>query len=185
MLKKHFSKLLLVLFATVSLGANAATFNVAGGVTAATGALAGLTPIGTPVAGPIVVDDTAVAAGLAGAGDILGANVSVGGFCFSSDVVPLCGGSVVPITAFDAASLTFAGGMPTGGLLDVRAVSPTFGFTLIINFDFDAGTFFAADTGGAFGTVSGDIAFAPVPVPAAVWFMGSALLGLIGMRRRA
>lgn len=34
-------------------------------------------------------------------------------------------------------------------------------------------------------TTQGELSYAPVPVPAAVWMFGSALIGLIGARRRA
>lgn len=33
--------------------------------------------------------------------------------------------------------------------------------------------------------LDGDLSYAPVPVPAAVWLFGSALLGFLGLRRRA
>jgi hypothetical protein len=37
---------------------------------------------------------------------------------------------------------------------------------------------------GSFGNITGYITESPVPVPAAVWLLGTGLLGLIGIRRR-
>ena len=51
-------------------------------------------------------------------------------------------------------------------------------------FDPVAGSFAVSVFGSTVITVVGDLTVAPVPVPAAVWLMGSGLLGLAGMRRR-
>ncbi len=185
MFKKTFTSLALALIATVSLSANAATLTYSGEVTGATGAFVALTPLGTPVGGPISVDDAALAAGSIGIADILSIDVNVGGFCFATGTGD-CGGmgTLVPITSIDTAMITGTSGT-LGGSFSVTAFSPTFMVSIPIVFDLDAGTF-SAD-GGALGTVSGigSLEAAPVPVPAAVWLFGSALLGMMGIRRRA
>jgi len=185
MLKKYISTLFVAILATASLSANAATLTYEGEVTGATGAFVALTPPGmTPVGGPIEVDDAALAAGSIGIADITAVDVNVGGFCFS--LTGDCGGmgTLVPITSIDSAAITGTGGQ-LGGSFSVTAFSPTFMVSIPIFFDLDAGTF-SAD-GGALGTVSGvgTLSAAEIPVPAAAWLLGSALLGMMGIRRRA
>ena len=185
MFKKIISSLFVAIIATASLSAQAATLTYTGEVTDATGAFTALTPIGTPVGGPLEVDDTALAAGSIGIADIISIDVNVGGFCFATGT-GTCGGvgTLVPITSIDSAAITGTSGT-LGGSFAVTAFSPTFNVSIPITFDLDAGTF-SAD-GGALGTVSGigSLEAAPVPVPAAVWLFGSALLGMMGVRRRA
>lgn len=183
-MKKHLSCLLSMLaLSAMALPATAATVIYTGVVESSTSALFTLIPPGTPVGGPIEYDDIAVAGGLVGIDDILAIDVNVGGFCFTTGAdamgCPL-GGAYVPITSIDAAAITFASGLPTGGTLDVTAFSPSFGVAIPIAFDLTAGTFFA--DAGALGVATGT--FSPVPVPAAAWLFGSALLGLFGLRRR-
>ncbi|MCB1701838.1 MAG: VPLPA-CTERM sorting domain-containing protein [Halioglobus sp.] len=164
-------------------GAQAATFSYAGVVSNATGAFAALTPVGTAIAADITYDDGAVAAGLAGPGDVDAILATLGGFCFSYNVV--CSvGTTVPITSIPGAAATFAGGSPTGGTLSVVAFSPSFQLSIPIEFDLTAGTFSAS--GGALGGVDGTFVYAPseVPLPAAAWLFGSALFGLVGVARR-
>lgn len=187
MLKKHITKFFLAFALTgvMSMNANALVVDYAGTVLASTGALATLVPPGTAVGGPVSYDDAAVATGTVGPAGILSIDINVGGFCFSTgpDVsgCPL-GGALVPVSSIDAAAVTFAGTTPTGGFLDVTTFSPSFGIFIPISFDLTAGTFLATSP---LGDASGTFAPAVVPVPAAVWFMGSALLGLVGMRRRS
>ncbi|MDH3637233.1 MAG: VPLPA-CTERM sorting domain-containing protein [Gammaproteobacteria bacterium] len=180
-----------VLWVAFSMNAQALTVDYTGTVLTSTGALASLVPPGTAVGGPIVYDDTAVASGLitddgfGGAPGILSVDVNVGGFCFSTGAdasgCPLQPSSLVPIVSFDpGTAVTFAGGAPTGGLLNLTAFSPSFSAEIPIMFDLTAGTFFA--DGGGLGTASGT--FGVVPIPAAAWLFGSALLGLAGLRRR-
>ncbi len=153
--------------------ASAAEFTLDGVVENATGAFATLVPPGTAVGGPVVFDDAAIAAGLAGPTDITEIDVNVGGFCFSTrgdtSGCPL-GGTLVPITSIDAASVLFTGNFPSGGTFAVTAFSPSFGIFIPIDFDLDTGTFFA--DGGGLGTADGPIAFllpaaAAAPNPAA------------------
>lgn len=125
----------------------------AGVVDSATGGFVALTPVGTPVGGPIVVDGGALAAGAIGVADILSIEVNVGGFCFATAGLT-CGGvgTVVDITSIDSAAITGSAGT-LGGIFAVTAFSPTFMISIPIVFDLDAGTF-SAD-GGAIGTVGG------------------------------
>ena len=162
----------------------AAEFTLSGEVTVATGAFEALTPVGTPVAGPIVIDDVALG-GIAGPGDIISIDVNVGGFCFSTEDPSACplGGADVPIVSIDGAAIDLTSLPVVGGFLDVTAFSPTFGINIPIMFDLGAGTFFA--DGGALGTVSGTVELRVVPIPAAAWLFGSAMLGLFGLRRRS
>ena len=120
----------------------------------------------------------------------------------------------VPITSVDDSGLVVTAGQISGVVL-VDAFSPTFGVPLgTITFDFDAGLFsLVGALGNASGTVSIDMAgiisgsvtatdgtvgvllgalplpftgsATVVPVPAAAWLLGSALLGLFGVRRRS
>lgn len=173
-----------VLSIGLSMNAQALVFEMTGVVDLATGAFAALTPLGTPVAGPIDIDDGAVG-GIAGPGDLLSININVGGFCFSSEMPSACpgGGADVPITSIDGAAIDLSSLPLAGGTLDVTAFSPTFMVSIPIMFDFDAGTFFA--DGGALGTVGGTVELRAVPIPAAAWLLGSALLGMAGLRRRS
>ena len=80
----------------------------------------------------------------------------------------------------DTLSPPASGGVPQTGMLVFDSFSPTFGIPLgDTTIDLDAGTFGLV---GALGTASGTGAF--VPIPAAAWLFGSALLGLAGLRRR-
>jgi hypothetical protein len=67
-------------------------------------------------------------------------------------------------------------------------------FTMLATFDgqntnTDAAGYYqlfstAAHTGYGFGSIQVDVSAAPVPIPAAVWLLGSGLIGLVGIRRR-
>lgn len=162
--------------------AQAVVINYDGVVTGATGAFAGLIGPGTVISGPIDYDDAAVASGLVGPTDFNDITISVGAFCFATGSGCAVGASVVPITSIPNAAVTFSAGEPTGGSFDVIAFSPTFQASVPIAFDLTAGTFFG--DGAFLGTVEGTFApSSPVPVPAAAWLFGSAMLGLAGIGR--
>ena len=167
-----------VLSIVFPVGAQALSITYTGTVESATGIFSALTPPGSPVGGPIVYDDAAVGSGLVGPADILGIDVNVGGFCFSTGPdgsgCPLQPNAWTPIISIDAAAVTFAGTTPTGGFIDVTAMSGNF---FLINFDLTAGTFLIWGGGTASGT------FAPVPIPAALWLMIGGLGALMGFRR--
>jgi hypothetical protein len=173
------------LMGALSMNSQAAEIAYGGEVLVSTGALAGLiTPVPQPLGGSVTYDDTAIAGGLAGPSDILGVNITVGAFCFALDTAACAAGTApVPVTSIDAAAVTFAGGAPTGGSMEVTTFSSTFGISIPISFDLTAGTFLG--DAGFLGTVSGTFApVAAVPVPAAAWLFGSALLGLAGIGRK-
>ena len=136
--------------------------NLTGVVTSATGGFSTLTPPGTPVGGPLDVNNVS----LVGPGDINSIEVNVGGFCFSTETPSACpvGGADVPITSIDAAALDLSSPPGVGGTLSITAFSPTFQVSIPVSFDFDAGTFVA--DGGALGTIEGDVDLQAVPVPA-------------------
>ncbi len=85
-------------------------------------------------------------------------------------------------------------GTPVGGVIEAwsTSVSGLYGSSLtVVVFDdvlLGAGTYVlelrGAVTGALGGGYVGALDVAEVPVPAAAWLMGSALLGLIGARRR-
>ncbi len=142
-----------LLLAAMPFAAQAAELTYTGVVTVPTGAFEALTPIGTPVGGPIDVDDAAFGAGSIGIIDINSIDVNVGGFCFATAGGDCSGmGTLVPITSIDSAAITGTSG-ELGGSFSVTAFSPTFMVSIPILFDLDAGTFFA--DGDALGTVSG------------------------------
>lgn len=84
-------------------------------------------------------------------------------------------------------------GTPVGGAIDAWSSSYSSGssnITVAVLNDtpLSAGTYVlelrGSVSGSAGGSYSGVLNVAPVPVPAAAWLMGSALLGLVGARRR-
>lgn len=168
-----------------------------GEVTVATGALAALVGVGTELAGSVDYTSTLNAA-----------QVTLGGFCFTDDASglpptsPTCGvRSAVPIfptgaigydgtpaapgSTFQQAGSTF--NIDNGGVIKILAFSPTFNVNLpidMIMLSNGTGTF--STDAGALGTVSGNVQWKPVivPVPAAAWLFGSALLGLASLKRQ-
>ena len=103
------------------------------------------------------------------------------GTCMTTDPDAVPGAAFAPILSIDPGTLVLIGGFPTSGAFVLNAFSPTFGFDIAVEFNLDTGKF--AATTVAFGVASGTGAF--VPVPAAVWLFGSALFGLVGLRRRS
>lgn len=102
--------------------------------------------------------------------------------CVTTDPDFMLGSTFVPIDSILSNTLTFDGtGSVTGGALSFSTFSVTFGVPLgDVILDQDGGVFSLM---GALGNASGTGGFSVVPVPAAVWLFGSALLGLFGVRR--
>ncbi len=100
----------------------------------------------------------------------------------------------LPTAPGGATALTVTGGA-AGGVVSVAGLGSTTGLPVWGIFDFDTGLFesylFSADADpGTPGDQPGHVLLAAgtftasaVPVPAAAWLMGSALLGLLGVRR--
>jgi hypothetical protein len=172
----------------------AAPVDISGAITGGSGALISLAPPGTAFAGS-----------LEWSGTLDGGQVTLGGFCFTDDASgtpptsPTCGPlSAVPLyttgqtsyngtapapgSTFQQAGTTFDG---TSGLLKLTAFSPTFNVNIYIDLLFagdgtgtlNASTDFLGDAQGTFAVASA------VPVPAAAWLFGSALVGLAGVGR--
>lgn len=188
--------LTLSVLATVSQAAN---ISISGAIDTATGALNSIYPPGTPFTGE-----------LDWSGTLDGAQVILGGECFTSNAFgppasPLgdCGGaqqSVAPIlttgqitydgigtpapagSTFEQVGTTFDG---TSGNLNVLVFSPTFGLSIPITLTFNGdGTGSVFADGGPLGTASGPFTTSAVPIPAAAWLFGSGLIGLAAMRRK-
>lgn len=177
---------LAALMSMLSLNSQAAVFQYSGAMTATTGVFETFIPAPLPlIDGFIEFDDAAIAAGFAGAGDILGMEINLGPFCVATDLAGCAPGVVaMPITGINFSAVTFAGGLATGGSMLVTGVLTTpIQLTLPIIFSLDVGVWFA--DGGPFGTLAGTGSLvSPIPVPAAAWLFGSALLGLVALTRR-
>lgn len=85
-------------------------------------------------------------------------------------------------------------GLPTGGAIDAWSTTSIVGgnnvtVSVLNNTSLNAGTYVLELRGSVSGTLggsySGVLNVTAVPVPAAAWLMGSALAGLLGVRRRA
>jgi hypothetical protein len=178
---------------TLSAAAHSAVVIITGLIVVSTGSLASLLPPGTAFSGSLDW----------GGSTLDGGQVVLGGLCFTDDASGLppisgtCGAlPAVPIlptgesvydgtpaapgSTFEQIGTTFDG---TSGDLNILALPPTLGLPITITISFDnpdAGTVFA--DGGTLGTASG--AFTVVPVPAAAWLFGSALLGLGVVKRK-
>ena len=175
------------LLSALSLNSQAAIFQYSGQMTATTGVFETFIPAPLPaINGFIEFDDAAIASGFAGAGDVLGMEMNIGPFCVATDLAG-CAPAVIamPITAINFSAVTFAGGLPTGGsLLATGVITSPIQLTLPLIFSFDAGVWFT--DGGPFGTLAGTGSLiSPVPLPAALWLFGSALLGLGAIKRKS
>lgn len=80
------------------------------------------------------------------------------------------------------------GGSNTSQILDIALTAGTTYFLVTTSFD-DAPTSFGQNLGPFENTIAGagnvTLVGAPIPVPAAVWLLGSALIGLGATRRKA
>lgn len=104
------------------------------------------------------------------------------------------GGSLAFVSGVALASSLQADGsnLLTGGTVTLRATGATTGIVAQADVDVSAGIWTAyvvsAADGSlaqiAGGTLTGGTIASPVPVPAAAWLFGSALVGLLGVRRR-
>lgn len=100
------------------------------------------------------------AAGFLVANNISCTSLDTSDFCNSGILSLTTEGSFQAVTALDAATQTPLGG-PTSGAFDLRWTSTT-----------------------GDGNFDWKLTFAPVPVPAAAWLFGSALVGLVGFKRK-
>lgn len=206
MLKNSFSKMAAVVaLSSVAAIAQAATVNVEGSVAAASGALAALAGPGTNFDGGFNVDGSDVLSGqviLAGfcfTSDASGQPAGSASCPVTKSVVPVLATGVtsydgVPNPAgstFQQAGSTFDG---ASGTMALTAFSPSFNVNILLDLVFDAidpatgiGTGSMSASAGILGGASGDFtwqAVNPVPVPAAAWMFGSALLGLASVGRK-
>lgn len=103
------------------------------------------------------------------------------------------GGSLAFVSGVALASSLSAdaSNLLTGGLVTLRATGATTGIVAQSDIDIDAGIWTAYVVSAADGSLaqiaSGSITggtISAVPVPAAAWLFGSALIGLFGVKRR-
>ena len=196
LLKKISTVVAVIGFSAMASISQAVEITITGTIDAATGALASLTPPGTAFSGTLNWDD--------GSGTLIGGQVLLGGFCFTDDASglpptsPTCGAlSAVPLLntggpvydgtlnagPYDQAGTTFDG---TSGDINILAFSPTFNVNIPIAITLNGdGTGAVLADAGVLGTASGPLTYTPsaVPVPAAAWLFGSALVGLAGVGR--
>lgn len=188
----------LSVLATVS---QAATLSISGSIDTATGAFAGLAPVGTTVMGALDWDAGALLGGIVELGVSAGTNQ-----CFTTDATGSSGSigssscaassAVSPVLAtgetgyvdgpggatFQQAGTTFDG---TSGLLSTLVYSDLLTATFAVDYIFNGdgtGDFFAYSS--IFGSASGAFEVSAVPLPAAAWLLISALGGLVVAKRR-
>lgn len=204
MLKKSLKNIVAVAALSTVASISQAAIVVTGGVENATGALLSLAGPGTAFDGGFEMTGTDVNSGM----------VLLAGFCFNSDAtgappasascpssksaVPVLAtgqasydGSIVhPAgTTFQQAGSDFDG---EGGTMKLIAYSPSFNVNILLDLVFDdidpvtnTGTGTMVADAGILGTASGTFTYVnEVPVPAAAWLFGSALVGLAGVGRR-
>ncbi|MDG1662518.1 MAG: VPLPA-CTERM sorting domain-containing protein [Pseudomonadales bacterium] len=93
----------------------------------------------------------------------------------------------VALGAASGSTLTLDGlGNIDGGIISLFGATPPGSSSATLNIDVDAGTwqFLVTGVGQAASGTGAFVAVNPVPVPAAAWLFGSALLGLAGARRK-
>ena len=172
-------------FSALSLNAQAYIIELDGVVTEAVGLIATNTSVGDSFTGSIDVNDAAIGNGVITAADINGFVFTAGGGCWSTDITTCPAGTTAQSNSpVNAANVSVDGiGAPTGGTIESGI--PLGQGALPMTIDFDNGTFFI-DGSVAASTLGADFQVtSPVPIPAAVWLFGSALLGLVGVRRKA
>ena len=192
---KYVSAVIVSMAAAVS---HAATIAVDGAIDNATGALAVLAGPGTAFSGGFDFD-----------GNVTAGQVILAGFCFTTDAlgtppasatcpntksaVPILargetaytGNPPAPGTPYDQVGSTFDG---NSGLVKLLAFSPSFNVNIMIDVLFNSdGTGMMTADAGTLGTADGAFTWGStteVPVPAAAWLFGSALVGLSAVARR-
>ena len=162
-------------------GAQAASYNYSGIITTCTGICSIFTAVGQSA--DFAFDSAASGPGGIAVGDISNVDISLstpsgGALAFTSGVAQ---DSSLTIDAFDNI---------TSGSVTLQAVGATTGIVARGTIDVDAGTWtaFVVETSGALTQIASGTgsfaAVAPVPIPAAAWLFGSALVGLAGIGRR-
>lgn len=137
-------------------------------------------------------------------GTLTSAQILASDFCFTDDALglppisPSCGAlAAVPILAtgvatydgaspapgstFEQAGSTFDG---NSGLLKLSSYSPTFGINIFIDLLFDGDGTGTMTVTSDLGQNDGEFTYSAVPVPAAAWLFGSALIGVVGLNRK-
>lgn len=185
-LRSSIAASIFLLGAVLSFSSQAAVIQYSGQMTTTTGVFETFIPAPLPaIDGFIEFDDTAIAAGIASASDILSMEMNIGAFCVATDIAACAPGLLaMPVTAINFSAVTFTAGAPTGGsMLATGVLTSPIQLTLPLIFSFDAGVWFT--DGGPFGTLAGTgELISPIPIPAAAWLFGSALLALGGLKRK-
>ncbi len=182
-MSKRFLALAVFGAALIAGPASAATYNYSGTITDCNDAICSLVPVftGDPVDGSITID--------AGPGEAFIIDDTFADFSFLvGGVIPVeypePGGDGVIMTGDGTLD---ANGDFASGLLTGEFVGGTLGgLGGVVTIDLLTG---AMEVTVGFGTVfvasvEGSFEQKVVPIPAAVWLMGSAMLGLVGLRRR-
>lgn len=175
--------------------AAAITFSYTGFVTGGTGAGPLLAPAGDSV---FLTFDAAVmqAGDIVNSSDITSLEFYVGGICFSAIMGTgqcVFGGVEIPVIDIQTDMMEFTpfADDPFDGKLNFVAFSPTVIVSPLVNINFSTLTF--SINLSSFGSISGCLnegtpesepCYAPVPLPGAILFLGSALLMLVRLQRQ-
>jgi hypothetical protein len=160
-------------------GAQAASYNYLGTIDSCTGICGIFTAVGQSL--DLSFDSVA-----AGPGQILTADVSNVAIALSTP----SGGALAFVSGFAVSSaLDIDGGdAVTGGIATFQATGATTGIVAQAAIDVDTGLWeaFVVETNGSLTSIAaGNGAFvSAVPVPAAAWLFGTALVGLAGIGRQ-